>query len=139
MIRNRRLEAWFFVFAYAGFIFYLSSQSAPLAPLARFEFFRSLEKYPIDKLFHIVEYTVLGVLLIRAAVLESGTAGTLSMGGIAAVWIAGVLYGYSDEWHQRFVPGRQYDMTDWVADMIGISIGIYSWLTRYKKGNKVYA
>jgi VanZ family protein len=25
-------------------------------------------------------------------------------------------YGYSDEFHQRFVPGRTYDLYDWLTD-----------------------
>lgn len=33
-----------------------------------------------------------------------------------------VAYGYSDEWHQRFVPGRQYDLADLLADGIGAAV-----------------
>jgi len=29
------------------------------------------------------------------------------------------LYGLSDEWHQSYVPGRQSDAMDWLADSIG--------------------
>lgn len=137
MISNR-VAAWGYVFAYAGFIFYLSSLSTPLAPLARFAFLRALEKYHTDWLFHIVEYTVLGIFLVRAVSLSMPT--RLPVWWIAVAWIAGTLYGYSDEWHQRFVPERQYDLLDWAADIIGVSIGIYYWFVQYrKKVNKVYA
>lgn len=29
------------------------------------------------------------------------------------------LYGLSDEWHQSFVEGRDADIYDWFADMLG--------------------
>ena len=41
---------------------------------------------------------------------------------IGAVLIAS-LYGVSDEYHQRFVPGRMFDVLDMVADALGASAG----------------
>lgn len=32
------------------------------------------------------------------------------------------LYGISDEWHQSFIPGRESDLFDWIADTVGVSI-----------------
>jgi VanZ family protein len=34
-----------------------------------------------------------------------------------------VLYGWIDELHQRFVPGRQYDLRDLLADGTGALVG----------------
>ena len=34
------------------------------------------------------------------------------------------LYGASDEWHQSFVPGRDADILDWLADTLGASIAL---------------
>ena len=41
-------------------------------------------------------------------------------------------YGASDEWHQSFVPGRSVDVADWIADAIGVVVGVlfYHWLRR---------
>ena len=45
------------------------------------------------------------------------------------------LYGWSDEWHQSFVPGRYSSISDWLADTIGaaLSIGL---LLHYRKGKQ---
>jgi VanZ family protein len=32
-------------------------------------------------------------------------------------------YGVSDEWHQSFTAGRDSDVFDWVADVIGAVLG----------------
>ena len=41
----------------------------------------------------------------------------------------GALYGMTDEWHQMFVPGRQPDVADWIADVLGVAIGYGTTLT----------
>ena len=132
---SKSAQAWLFVFIYAGFIFFLSSLSKPLGDLTNLSFFQSLQKFHTDKFFHIVEYTVLGALLIRAVMESKFSESYVKLALLA--FVIGVLYGYSDEWHQRFVPGRQYDLTDWLADAIGIAFGIYLHLK--KRMSKRYA
>ena len=34
------------------------------------------------------------------------------------------LYAAFDELHQLFIPGRSCDINDWIADIIGVNIGI---------------
>ena len=34
------------------------------------------------------------------------------------------MYGFSDEIHQRFVPGRVADVRDLIADTIGALVGV---------------
>jgi len=41
----------------------------------------------------------------------------------------GALYGMTDELHQMFVPGRQPDIADWIADILGVAIGYGTALT----------
>jgi VanZ family protein len=101
--------------AYAGLIFYLSSQANPLPALSsRFS----------DKLLHVIEYAAFAVVatwglshlvrLARAARLAA---------------LIGSLYGLSDEFHQRFVPHRSADVADWVADTVGAALGaLLTWL-----------
>ena len=38
------------------------------------------------------------------------------------------LFGASDEFHQSFVPGRDTDVFDWVADTLGATAGALVWL-----------
>ena len=39
-------------------------------------------------------------------------------------WGLGIGYAASDEIHQLFVPGRQADVSDWLADIIGLAAGL---------------
>lgn len=40
-----------------------------------------------------------------------------------AVWLAASFYGVIDEAHQYFVPGRNCNIWDWIADTLGAVIG----------------
>jgi VanZ family protein len=70
-----------------------------------------------DKMAHFGEYAVLGLLLAR------GLAGPRWL-SITFPYVAGAialtaLYGASDEVHQLFVPSRQFDLLDLLADALG--------------------
>jgi VanZ family protein len=98
--------------AYAGLIFWLSSQPNPLPFLPQ-------GLLSQDKLLHALEYAVLGGLLfagLRLAGLRTGLA-------IAVAVLAASAYGASDELHQSFVPNRTADVLDWVADTLGALAG----------------
>ena len=43
---------------------------------------------------------------------------------VAAAFGVALLYGFSDEWHQSFVPGRTPDTRDLVVDAVGAIVGI---------------
>ncbi len=70
-----------------------------------------------DKSAHTFVYSGLGALLVRALARGSwpGVTPLVLIGAVAGA----VLYGVTDELHQRFVPGRQSDLLDLVADGIG--------------------
>jgi VanZ family protein len=97
---------------YAGLIFSLSAQSNPLG-------FLPPEFLLQDKLLHGLEYAALGALLVLGLRLTGSTPRTAF---VLAVVLAS-LYGASDEFHQRFVPGRMADVADWVADTLGAALG----------------
>lgn len=112
--------SWSYVFGYMGLIFYLSSQSAPPYHLI----------LPSDKLLHFLEYMLLALLLLRA--LSKTFPGRLPITlGIIAFIIA-VIYAASDEFHQSFVPGRNADALDWLADSFGAALGSLTILSRVK-------
>jgi VanZ family protein len=106
----RRVLAWGAVGAYAALIFVLSSQPDPLPMLTQNLW---------DKGIHFVEYGALGVL-VAVAVRTSGA--SLRRAGILGALLAS-LYGASDEFHQWFVPGRDADPRDWLADTLGSAGG----------------
>ncbi len=109
------LTSWGTVALWAAVLFLLSSMSDP-GP-------GSIEVN--DKLVHFVLYAVLGVTLSHAR--TSGRSDDRAEGhGMIAHWImisAGVAYGASDEWHQSFVPGRDPDVRDLLADSVGVVAG----------------
>ena len=94
---------------YAGLIFWLSSQSFPEGPpLFRFAYG--------DKLFHLLEYGLFGLLAWKAF---------RPQGGRGLAWSLFLTAGYagSDELHQLLVPTRSASLADWGADLLGILLG----------------
>jgi uncharacterized protein len=150
---KRFLFYWMPVILWAGFIFFLSSYGNPmqspvvtsiqaevnsidipdvsirpmlpkigLADLANIvnhsEFTR--------RLFHLFLYLILGYLVYRALMASTGR------NEFWAALAACSLYGLSDEFHQRFVPGRTFQWPDIAFDIFGALLGIllYYWMIR---------
>ncbi len=74
-----------------------------------------------DKTAHATEYAVLGLLLARAIAGRGWLSLTLPC--VAGAVVVATLYGVSDEYHQLFVPGRQFDVRDMMADATGAFLG----------------
>ena len=78
-----------------------------------------------DKVFHLAIYSVLGLLTYRAFRFSWGSklgpfTAFLSVGAVA-------FYGCTDEFHQWFVPLRQVEVLDLIADTFGGLIGVSLW------------
>ena len=86
----------------------------------------------LDKLLHIIEYAVLGFLLIRSFNNSHFTQSFESM-SIMSVFIAAA-YGLSDEIHQQFVPFREASIYDLLADTIGAFLGVLAYVS-FTSGN----
>jgi VanZ family protein len=101
----------------AGVIFAASSRSA----VAGMGFNGS------DKVAHFSVYGLLGTLVCRA--LRPDWRGALL--ALAAV----SFFGATDEWHQSFVPGRDADLMDWLADTSGaaLAVGLYFFWRPYRE------
>lgn len=87
-----------------------------------------------DKVIHFSVFGLLGVLLNRG--LRLSIKRVLREHHILFTYIIGFLYSFTDEWHQSFVPGRQADWLDWLADVLGIVsfVLLYNlWLKRKKR------
>ena len=108
--------------AYAALIFALSSTTLPpeAGPIPGL--------FRLDKLLHIAEYAVLGAL---TAVAVRRVAPAFRWGGLVA-FVAGLGYAASDEFHQTLVPGRRGDVWDFLADALGVALGVLVvlWLAR---------
>jgi VanZ family protein len=109
-----RRAAWAFVpaLAYAAIIFALSAQADPFP-------FLPPEIFLQDKLLHAAEYAVLGGLLVPAL----RVAGLRPRVALLAAVVVASAFGATDELHQSFVPGRNADVADWVADTLGAAVG----------------
>jgi VanZ family protein len=117
-IAHKFIINWLPIIIYCSIIFYLSSGPSP----------EVIPDYPyIDKLLHIIEYSILGLLFMRAAYnYEFGSQKKLLFLSILFT----TLYGISDELHQYFVPYRFSDIMDIAADLVGATIGslTYIWV-----------
>ncbi len=122
-----KLKNWVPPFLYMVLIFGISSLEQPPLPMPEFEWLT------IDKLYHFVEYAILGALVARALV----KAKPAILPSPRWIWcvaaVFSILYGASDEWHQTFVPGRFATLADWVADVLGSIAGVFGVYLYYKK------
>ncbi len=101
---------------YFGLIWYMSSRHVGV----------DITKF--DKLFHVVEYAVMGFLLSFG--FELNSINVIKRGKYCL--LIAVLAGATDEIHQCFVPWRCGDWWDLFADTIGCIIGIALWVVLVK-------
>ena len=106
-----RLASGILATSWMATIYYLSSHPMPDIDLG----FSAQ-----DKLVHILGYGLLGALLLGTMPWhESG----YRPRHIVFAALLATLYGLTDEWHQSFVPGRNSDVLDVVADAVGALLG----------------
>lgn len=84
--------------------------------------------HPVRKCAHASEYALLGALVLLTAC----TYVKMSPKTVAAAVIISVLYAASDEFHQRFVPGRSCQFTDVLIDSAGVMVGVGFIIVCYK-------
>ncbi len=105
--------------SYAVLIFYLSSQSGESLPVPQL--------FPNqDKVMHLIEYAGLGWLAMK-------TLQPLNRAGFIACVGFFMVFAALDEVHQAFVPGRDADVMDWLADAAGILISSCIYYKYYMK------
>ena len=69
----------------------------------------------LDKVVHFSVYGLLATLVGRMSRGWRWASGALAI--VAA-------FGATDEWHQSFVPGRETELADWVADTSGAAVAL---------------
>ena len=121
------LRYWLPALFYVGVIFTLSAQPGLRAPL---EFHNS------DKLYHLLEYLGLGVLIAR--VLTHAVPSPRPLPAALLAIAIGVLIATCDEWFQSTVPRRQSSIYDGLADTLGLALGqllYWRWRARRTRAN----
>ncbi len=108
---QRYFSPWIVVYIYAAVIFFISSIPAHLLPSA----FAGA-----DKIFHFFEYLPLGFLVCRALIIIGHGHGP---GVVFTAILLVIIYALYDEFHQFFVPGREFSFFDMFFDAIGAATG----------------
>lgn len=120
------LNAYLPPILWAGFIFFLSSQTVlPGLEVNTWDFV-------FKKSAHMFVYAVLYLLIHRALLLttfSSKLSSTQSIRLLTIPLILTLLYAISDEIHQTFIPGRYGTIRDILFDLLGGSVAI---LYRYR-------
>ena len=107
---------------YCLLIFWLSVQSDP----------GRLSPFPVpDKIAHFLEYAGFGFLLMRMLSFLKPERDVVRH----LIWVlsGALLYGFSDEVHQYFVPGREFSWMDLLADGVGGYFGARLWMVLSEK------
>jgi VanZ family protein len=136
--KRRLIKAWLPVALWMGVIFVASTDlgsaehtSRVIEPLVRWikpdatpEQF-DLVHFLVRKTAHLTEYSILGLLLLRAVRMSSAAQTnprSLRLLGIALLLSAA--YASMDEFHQSFVPGRTACVQDVLIDTTGALFGL---------------
>ena len=110
------IRCWLPLLLYLAAIVFVSSLQRPPTP--------DLAWKHIDKLYHVLEYTILGCLAFRAfhgSLARLRWSPTLVLTVTVCFCIA---FGISDEIHQRYVAMREASIADLGADTLGTFLGI---------------
>jgi VanZ family protein len=100
------LSLWLPVVVWAAVIFVFSSVPTLSSGLGVWDTL-------LRKAAHLIEYAILGALLLRA------------LGRELPALAAGVAYAATDEVHQHFVQGRHASPVDALLDTVGVALGVY--------------
>ena len=104
---------WLPLILYCLFIYIQSNHPSP----------EQIPIFPyVDKVLHVTAYGIMGILFYRAYQtlrLKDNIKMLMFLSVVSAS-----LYGISDEIHQSFVPLREAEVADVIADMIGAIVGV---------------
>jgi VanZ family protein len=112
-IIHYQLRYWLLVYLYAFAIFLSSHQARLEIPI---------KIIGIDKVIHFIVYGILAILINRACRKSQKIFIFQKAYFISALF--SILYGFSDEFHQFYVPGRQTSEWDFIADALGAIVAI---------------
>lgn len=75
----------------------------------------------VDKLFHFIEFSILGFLIFGSLCLNSKEFDQILSLSIKI----GILFSCLDEYHQSFVDGRDSSLADLIFDILGVFFGTF--------------
>jgi VanZ family protein len=111
---KRFLLYWLPLILYCLLIYIQSANPSP----------EQIPSFPfVDKALHFAAYGIMGILFYRAYQ-TLRIKDNIQMLMLLSV-VSASLYGISDEIHQYFVPFRDAEVADVIADIIGAVCGVY--------------
>lgn len=127
---KRKLYRWLPPILWMGLLFFSSSRSFLPSPVEP----GTLADILFWKTAHLVEYAILGGLLLRA--FHSGSS-PAKREGIWS-WAISSLFGLFDEYHQTLIPGREGKLVDAAINSFGALLGLLLiwWLYRIRTGKE---
>ncbi len=81
---------------------------------------------------HLLEFAILGWLVLRAI----GADRPVTRRELLIALMTVALYGASDEFHQRFTPGRNSELSAVVFDTVGGLIGMLAWWWKTRQSTR---
>ena len=124
--------AWVPALIWMGLIFYSSSLSDPLPGVGKDTV--TMLSWPI----HALEYGGLAFWLIYGQTRGKVFHPTLTSRILLTAFVGAVIYGVTDEFHQRFIPGRTFRALDMGVDAFGALIAIAAvWFLGKRKGGRL--
>ena len=76
-----------------------------------------------DKIEHFSAFFILAILLNLTMIYQRKSFLLFKNAALVTIIIC-LSYGAIDELHQMFIPGRSADIRDWLADSIGVILGV---------------
>lgn len=128
-MKHKKVFAWLYVIIWCGVIFFFSN--IPDLKIKELGFW----DFVLRKIAHMTEYLILTILLIRAFVISYNKYKKELL--IFSIILA-IFYAFTDEVHQKFVPGRHFAITDILIDFFGSILGVLVWNNFYIKKFKNY-
>ena len=113
MDKKRFFRLWSPLIIYMAFMWFLSSQSGDRIQLVPIPF--------LDKVLHFLEYLIFGFLVARVISLPEARKDRIRL--LISVVVIALIWGAIDELHQSFVPLRDANIFDLIADCIGAGVG----------------
>jgi len=131
------LFRWLPLFLWAVIIFILSNEPNPYSHIPGrlyswlwwTKLFRQSLIFYLGGISHVLEYTILSYLLARALLWR----GEYNRGQLFKVIFLTLLYAFTDEFHQSFIPGRAFQLIDLVLDTLGSFFGTAIYLLYLKR------
>lgn len=128
VLKRNILFHWLPLFIYCALIFIQSSYPG-LKQIPQIPF--------MDKYLHFIGYAILGILFFRAY-MTLKFRDRLLLVSLLSIG-SSTLYGISDEIHQYYVPYRNADVMDAVANFAGSCMGVFFYYLLIKRYEAIFS